>query len=588
MSTGRSIGSHAKQRWDAIVVGAGLGGLSAAAYLAATGKKTLLLERYSVLGGSSHVFRRKGGWEFDCGVHYIGDCGPQGDVTNLLRGLSLDDRIEWLQLDRAGFDTIIGPDMELRTPSSWDEYLENLIRTFPSDERGLRYYISVLRRLAESMDRSLTMSSNAEMARFAARAGLAAAWAMMPHAALMAACRLSPRAFLTLALQDAATASTSQVSPVVMRAGFLRDYVSGGAWYPKGGGQILAAGFAEVIRSHGGEIRTQAHVERILVEAGAVKGVRTAEGEELRADAVVAAGDIKRTYRDLVGYENLPAAVVRRSENWKMSIPLINAFFGVEMEASKLPNSNFYVIPNWDDTTSLGRLAKASGRRFSPRAARDPVAWAHEFAKNQPSFVQCSTRRDLSNHRSAPVGHAAIESQTLAPSNPRLWGFDGYDVKSGAYRRSGRYQEIKEIVMEGLLQRVEQAHPGARAKVRWSELGTPASQERFTHTSNGAAFGIEPRFSQVGPFRPGTQTVIKGLFLAGASTTWGPGTAGAMLSGLYAASAITGRDLTQEIRSGRVIADRSRLAPWAQDIDPLAASRKRGIGSAEQESDAAQ
>ena len=73
-------------KWDALVVGSGLGGLSAAAYLAASGRRVLLLERYSALGGSSHVFRRRGAWEFDCGVHYVGDAGPDGIVTAMMRG----------------------------------------------------------------------------------------------------------------------------------------------------------------------------------------------------------------------------------------------------------------------------------------------------------------------------------------------------------------------------------------------------------------------------------------------------------------------------------------------------------------------
>ncbi|MDF1639198.1 MULTISPECIES: phytoene desaturase family protein [Alcanivorax] len=575
MTSGNASSAHS-ENWDAIVIGAGLGGLSSAAYLAASGKRTLLLERYAVLGGSSHVFRRKKKWEFDCGVHYIGDCGPGSTIATLMQGLGLDDRIHWLQLDRDGFDTIIGPDLELRTPSCWDQYLENLLLAFPGEARGLRFYISVMRRIANSLDPSVSFSSKTEMAKFAARCGWAAPWIMMPHASLLAACRLRPRTIMTLSLQDAATATTPDAAPVMMRASFLHDFINGGAWYPKGGGQMIAAGFAEVIRSHGGEIRTQTHVDRILIEGGAVKGVRLEGGRELRASAVVAAGDIKRTYRDLVGYENLPASVTRRSENWKMSHPLINGFFGIEIDISKTPNTNYYVVPNWDSTSSLWNLHRSFSRRVTRASGRDPIDWAQDFARNQPAFVQCSTRRDLDNHRSAPSGHAAIEAQTLAPSDPNLWGFNGYDVATGAYRRDSRYQEIKEIISAGLLDRIEQAYPGASAKVAWNEQGTPASQERFTYTSQGAAFGIEPRITQFGPFRPGVNTVIKGLFMAGASTTWGPGTAGAMLSGLYAASAITGRNLQEEIRSGKVLADPTRFSQWGPDFDPLTACRLKG------------
>jgi len=571
-----STDSKSNSNWDAIVIGAGLGGLSAAAYLAASGKRTLLLERYSVLGGSSHIFRRQKKWEFDCGVHYIGDCGPKGPVPTLLRGLGLDDRIEWLPFDTQAFDTIIGPDLELQVPWGWEQYLENLIRAFPREERGLRFYVAVMKRIADSIKRADSTTGASAFAGLAARAGWAAPWLLVPHAALLAACRFSPKTILALSVQDGAIASTPLAVPVMMRAVFLHDYVGGGAWYPKGGGQILAAGFGEVIQSHDGEIRTQVHVDRIVIEGGRAIGVRLADGEVIKAPAIIAAGDIKRTYRELVGFENLPRSVARRSDNWKMSHPLINGFFGVELDLSKTPNSNYYVIPNWDAASSVLGLQRTVGRLVTSARGRDPLEWANDFAKNQPAFIQCSTRHDPYNKRSAPPGHSAIEAQTIVPADPRLWGFEGYDVAKGTYRRDARYQAIKEIISEGLLARIEQAYPGAAAKVRWNELGSPASQERFTHTSNGAAFGIEARVSQFGPFRPGTRTVIKGLFLAGASTAWGPGTEGAMLSGMHAASAVLGRDLQAEVSAGLVIADRSRLNTWPTDFDPYKATRMLG------------
>ncbi len=65
-----------EQRWDAIVIGSGLGGLSCAAYLCLAGRRTLVLESHSVAGGNSQVFRRRirgDEYEFDVGIHYIGE-----------------------------------------------------------------------------------------------------------------------------------------------------------------------------------------------------------------------------------------------------------------------------------------------------------------------------------------------------------------------------------------------------------------------------------------------------------------------------------------------------------------------------------
>ncbi|HSX65913.1 NAD(P)/FAD-dependent oxidoreductase [Nocardioides sp.] len=568
--------SPGRQRFDAVIIGSGLGGSTAAAYLAAAGQRVLLLERYSVLGGSSHVFRRQGKWEFDCGVHYIGDCGPSGPVPTLLRGLALDDRINWLPLDPAGHDTTLAPGLELRTPHGWDAYLANLVEAFPEDARGLRRFVSVVRSLGESCDRSLTPTSSAEFAKAMKRAGAAATFAMAPYISLLIACGLKPRTILALSVQCGAMASTPLTIPTIVMANYFADFVGGGAWFPQGGGQMLSAGFAEVITSHGGQIRTNTGVEKILIEGGKVTGVRLDGGERIDAAAVVSGADIMRTYTDLVGLEHLPATYRQRVKHWRMARPLINGFFGVELDLSTTPNTNYFAIPSWDDATSLLALRRMVGEVTSGKGHTDGIAWAREFAARQPMFLQSSSQRDPANRQAAPVGHSVIEAQTLAPYNPRLWGFDDHDIASGGYRRDKTYLEVKKIITDGMFQRMEQAYPGSTSRIRLAELGSPASQERFVGNTGGSAYGLECRPSQSGPFRPGVRTPIPGLFLAGTSTAWGPGTEGSMLSGQHAAGAVLGRDLATEVREGAVIADPTRLRAWGADFDPLNASR--GLG----------
>ncbi len=568
----RSPGFH--EQWDAVVIGGGLGGLSAAAHLAAAGKRTLLLERYSALGGSSHVFRRKGGWEFDVGVHYIGDCGPTGQTPTLLRGLGID--MEFVQLDRNGHDIVVGPDFEMKVPTSWDGWLANLIAAFPADEKALRRFVGILRQSAEGMDRSRDVTGVRGYTRTMRRAGRYSPLLLAPTGAVQAACGMSPRAILAVSVQLGAICTTAGAAPVMAHATLMENYLRSGAAYPRGGGQMFAAAFSDVVLSHGGEIRTSVAVNRILVENGQVKGVETADGRAIGAHAVIAAGDILRTYRDLVGWEHLPAKLRKRAEAWKMGWPLINSFFGVQQDLSHTPNANYYVIPTWDDATSLRSLNATAKRLLNHAHRRDPVEWARDMADNQPTFVLTGTVRDPLHHRSAPEGCSAVEAQTLAPWAPHLWGLSEASIADGTYRRSQRYGEIKEIVLDGMADRIERVFPGSRETTVFRELGSPATQTRFTHSTAGTCMGLEPRIGQVGPGRPGTKTPVKGLFLAGASTAYGPGTEGAMTSGRWAASAVVGRDLEAEVRAGRVLVDRRRLTSRPADFDPLKATRLLG------------
>lgn len=559
-------------QWDAIVVGSGLGGLSAAAYLAATGQRVLLLERYTTLGGSSHVFARRGQWEFDCGVHYVSHCGPDGLVDAMMRGIGIDDRIEWLPMDSGGFDRIIAPGFELATPFGWDAYLRNLLDAFPGEHKAVRRFHGIMSRIGETHDRN-DMHTTAGLARWAARAGRAAPFMGLPYTATLAACGASPRMALALSVQCGAVACSPTVLPTAAMAAFFQDYVGTGSYYPKGGGQMLAAGFAAVVTAHGGAIRTNSDVAEIVVSDRRVTGVRLTDGEVLHAPVVVSDADIIKTYEDLVGLQHLPRIFRQRVTHWKMSQPLINGFFGVEIDLADTPNSNYFAIPGWTDATSYRSLARFSRTVMNGQGYTSGDQWARDMAARQPMFVQSSSRRDPSNHRAAPKGHATIEVQTITPASPRLWGFSGYDVASGEYRDDRTYQEVKKIVLDGMLDRMEQAFPGSSSKVKLAELGTPATQTRFVNNTGGAPFGLQLRLSQIGPLRPSDETPIRGLYTVGTSTAWGPGTVGAMLSGVHAAGVIVGRNLVDEIRNGGTLADSSAIPRWDDDFDPFTTTR---------------
>jgi all-trans-retinol 13,14-reductase len=100
--------------FDAIVVGAGTGGLTTAALLARRGRSILVLDRHYVAGGNATVFHRPG-YEFDVGLHYIGDCAPGGTIPRILHAAGVDD-VCFRGLDPEGFDTLVFPDFTVRVP----------------------------------------------------------------------------------------------------------------------------------------------------------------------------------------------------------------------------------------------------------------------------------------------------------------------------------------------------------------------------------------------------------------------------------------------------------------------------------------
>ncbi|WP_410599004.1 phytoene desaturase family protein [Amycolatopsis sp. lyj-90] len=551
------------KRWDAVVVGSGMGGLTSAAYLAAGGKRTLVLEAGDVLGGCTHVFRRKQ-FEFEVGVHYLGDCGPEGTIPAILRGVGLDERVRFLPMDPDGFDTIVFPDVTVKVPRGWDRYLANLIEALPGDADGLRKFVGVLRRLGESTDRLTTPGSHLEMGKFALRAGTAAVWAMQPLDRLLDACKLSVAARAVLSSQ-ASYLSPPHRAATMVHAVFLHNYIRDGGYFPEGGGQVLAAHLADVVTAHGGEVRTRARVRRILVEHSRVTGVELTSGELIPADVVVSNADIKRTLLELVGPDKLPSRLVRRTDGYRMSIPLFNVYVALDVDLrGRMPNTNYFSCPVTEPSKELFELAGRAGELSEPQIA--------DLLARTPGFVSVQSIKDPDNERIAPPGYTNLEIMSAAPADYGFWGVDEGPYSGGKYRRRPGYTERKEQFTEAMLDRAAAVIPEFREHIVHVEAGSPITQERYTLSSDGVAYGIDLSWQQFGPLRPGVRTPVKGLFLAGASNSWGPGVEGAMASGVGAAGAVLGRDLAKQLRAGAVLADKASLPALPGDWDPLIAA----------------
>lgn len=146
LTTPDRLHSFSNDRFDAIIIGAGIGGLTAAAILAKHGRSVLVLESHYALGGCATVFSRVGkgqGYDFDVGLHYIGDCGPGGLIPRILDGAGVDD-IQFLEQAPDGFDTLYFPDFTFRIPRGAENFRASLHAAFPRESAGINRYLALL------------------------------------------------------------------------------------------------------------------------------------------------------------------------------------------------------------------------------------------------------------------------------------------------------------------------------------------------------------------------------------------------------------------------------------------------------------
>ncbi len=541
--------------WDAIVVGSGLGGLTAAAYLATNGLRTLVLERHYLTGGNAHVFRRKQMFEFDVGVHYLGDCGPDGLIPTVLRGVGLEGKIEFLEMDPDGFNTLMFPGITLRVPKGRDRYRERLVATFPDDETGLHRCLDTLQGVVDEFNKIKLPVEPEDMPRLMQEAPNFMKWGMRPLGELFDDCNLGQKARAVVAAESGTYALPPSRAPVIMQAAVMDGYLKG-AYYPKGGGQVLPAHLVDVVRSHGGEVRTRAGVQRILVEDGKAAGVRLTTGEEFRAPVVVSNADLKRTFLEMVGEEHLSPQTAARVRQYRMALPLFCVYLGLDIDLrGRMPNTNYFYFSSFDTEGTYQDC-------FEGRVPSDLNL-----------FITVASVKDPETKAIAPKGYSSLEIMTLVPADYSLWGIEKGPASGEKYHSNPDYQSLKQRLTDVLVEGAEQVIPDIRDHIVWKEAATPISQEHFTFSTGGTSYGIDLAIDQFGPNRPSPETEIDGLFLAGASTIFGHGISGVMRGGVGCASAVLGRDLQSEVEAGRVFGDPAKLSGGGPDWDPWQASR---------------
>jgi phytoene dehydrogenase-like protein len=543
-------------QWDAVVIGSGLGGLSCAAYLCAAGKRTLVLEAHYVAGGNSQVFRRSRRghhYEFDVGIHYIGECGKEGSISRILRGCGLEDRVRFRPLDPDGYTTLVFPDLTFRVPAGWDKYRARLFETFPAETEPLSKVLDIFQEITGTF-RQLS-SSDRPSAEVFANAQTFMTWGMRPVTDLFREYGLSEGAQAVLLGEQGDYAVPPSRTAVALAAG-LTDHYMRGAFYPEGGGQVIAARLVEAIRAYGGAVRTKAAVDRVRIENGRVAGVTLANGEEIDALVVVSNADLKRTVTRLVGDEYFSPDTVERVRTFRMSLPLFVVYLGVDIDyvAQGRPNSNLMVWGSYDIERIYAEL----------EAGEMP---AEDFV-----YITIASLKDPTSRRLAPPGHSNVQVMTLVPRDYGVFHVDPEGAESWSYHRDPEYKRRKQALTEKLLNAAERFLPGVRAHIDWQESATPATLERYTHTTSGTSYGIEFAFDQMGPLRLGPATEIGGLYLCGASAPAGHGIGGVLRGGVAAASAILERDLMRAVVKGEMLGDPDRLPPVASDWDPWRAS----------------
>lgn len=508
------------RRWDAIVIGAGVGGLVAASLLARRGGlRVLVLERHYALGGLTQTFSRRR-FRFEVGVHYVGDVGHRRAPLGRLMAEATGDRLEWQPLPRA-FDRISFEGEEVRIAGGLDALRDAYLRFAPGERVAIDRYLEDLRRCAREGPAYL-LADPARRGRAPFRR-----FSDVTTAAHLEALGLSPRLAALATTHFGNYGALPEESSFAAHAMATAHYL-GGAFFPVGGGDAISGALVAALEERGGRALVRAPVASIRRDGDRALGVRMEDGTELDAPIVISAAGARQTYGALLD-EDAPEVGALREE--------------VRAIGPSGAHTALYV--------GLSRTAAELGLRgenrwLSTRAElRAPARLERWIAGEEgPSglFVSFPSANDPRFEARHP-GRATLVASVLQPFSP----WSGW-TQTEAQRRPAGYEALKARLARDVLAKVRALAPEIEGAIEHVEMSSPLSTRAFTGHPSGETCGLlhsPARFrSRVGP-----RTPLRGLYLSG-QDAWLCGVGGAAFGALACASLVLRRDLMRAVLFG--------------------------------------
>ncbi|MEM7580200.1 MAG: NAD(P)/FAD-dependent oxidoreductase, partial [Cyanobacteria bacterium P01_A01_bin.80] len=488
------------KNFDVIVIGSGIGGLTAASLLSRYGKRVIVCESHTVAGGAAHNFRRRG-FEFDsgpsfyCGLSDARSLNPVKQVLDIL-GESL----QTVTYDPLGHYHF--PEGSFAVYCNYQRYREEVAKITPQGARELAQFEKRLLPLYDAMKGIPTLALRGDLQLIPILLGryLPSLWKMLPNLPLLQSSvgdvmdstvkdswvrrLIDLECFLLSGLKASGT-----IAPEV--AFMLGERSNTAIEYPLGGSGAIVDALVRGLKKYGGELRLGCHVEKIIVDNGKAVGVQLQNDEILPATVVISNATVWDTYTQLLQPKDLPSSYRQAA----LDTPAVESFMHLHLGfrgegLENLTGHHVVVHDAQQDITVPGNTCMIS----------IPTVWDNSLA---------------------PENHHVVHAYTLEP-------FTGWEKNQG-------YEEKKKQKAQTLYSAIEKVIPDIRERVVLELIGTPLTHAGYLRRYQGTYGPAIP--AGKGMF-PGQSTPIKGLYRVGDSTMPGIGVPAVAASGILCANSL--------------------------------------------------